>query len=176
MRGPELASYLQYCKDAVFGGAQPPPGFSDLSNFLGQMARAEAGTGGHLNAAAAMRTEHGLESSMEAGEGGYARMRSRKRQDAAGNGAISEPHQEQHGEARAAAEAAAGNLVTCMRVHSQPHMYTSIPSHMMSSETHHPDLLALVAACGAVVNVHPDVILRQVSALQQKLVEVEKRL
>jgi len=176
LRGPELASYLRYCKEVVFGGAQPPPGLSDLSNFLGRMARLETGTDGHLNPAAAMQTGHGLGSSMDAEEEGYAEMQLNTRQGAAGSGAASEPHQEQYQEACAAAAAAAGEPASCTRVHSQPHVYTSIPMQMMSSETHHPDLLALAAACGAVVNVHPDVILRQVSALQQKLVEMEKRL
>eukprot|EP00967_Tisochrysis_lutea_P120371 scaffold197289_cov18-Tisochrysis_lutea.AAC.1 len=121
LRGPELASYLRYCKEVVFGGAQPPPGLSDLSNFLGRMARLETGTDGHLNPAAAMQTGHGLGSSMDAEEEGYAEMQLNTRQGAAGSGAASEPHQEQYQEACAAAAAAAGEPASCTRVHSQPH-------------------------------------------------------
>lgn len=61
-------------------------------------------------------------------------------------------------------------------VHSQPDHYTGIPAYIFQSETMHPDVLAVAAACGALVNVHPDIILRQMASLQHSLSSLQKLL
>jgi hypothetical protein len=82
---------------------------------------------------------------------------------------------QQHPKEGQAMEAAAvdGGGPSIGKVHSQPEKYT-LPPKLAVSDTLHSDLLGVAAACGALVNVHPDVVMRQVSVLQHRLLDVEK--
>lgn len=138
-------AYLQYCKEVVFAGAQTPPGLGDVGHFLDRVANgAQRLPGGWHWQAEFEGMDEGVECKAEV-----------------------QQHELHNPE---------GSAMPCSshhRLHPRPHCYHKVPARMHSTETMHPDVLAVAAACGALVNVHPDVILRQMSALQQSLLAMD---